>query len=362
MASPRRILVMGASYGSLLATKLLVAGQNVSLVCRSDEADLINTSGTRLHIPFRGRESLVEIDSRKLPGKLVAMKPDAADPGQYDLVVLAMQEPQYRSSPVRELLKRTADSLRPVMSIMNMPPPPFLARIPGLDFNALKSCYSDPSIWDHFETKLFTQASPNPQTFRSPGQPPNVLQVTLATNFKVVRFEGSADTAMLLQLASAIEASRINLDGVLAELPVALKVHDSVFAPLGKWSMLMAGNYRCIEPERIRSIREAIHADLATSRDVYNWVNRLCRSIGAEESELVPFERYADVALSLSEPSSVARALASGATEIERVDRLIQSIAASKSMRHHIVDANVELVNSWLRRSHDGRSGPAALG
>ena len=132
VASPRRILILGASYGSLLATKILVAGQNVSLVCRADEADLINSEGTRVHIPLRGRDA-IEIDSRTLPGRLDAMTPDAADPSQYDLVVLAMQEPHYRSAQVRELLDRIANSLRPVMSIMNMPPLPFLARIPGLD-------------------------------------------------------------------------------------------------------------------------------------------------------------------------------------------------------------------------------------
>ena len=31
----RNILILGASYGSLLATKLLMAGHNVSLVCRA---------------------------------------------------------------------------------------------------------------------------------------------------------------------------------------------------------------------------------------------------------------------------------------------------------------------------------------
>ena len=30
----RSILILGASYGSLLATKLLMAGHNVTLVCR----------------------------------------------------------------------------------------------------------------------------------------------------------------------------------------------------------------------------------------------------------------------------------------------------------------------------------------
>ena len=39
---PRNILILGASYGSLLSIKLLLAGHNVTLVCRRKTADLIN--------------------------------------------------------------------------------------------------------------------------------------------------------------------------------------------------------------------------------------------------------------------------------------------------------------------------------
>jgi hypothetical protein len=49
----------------------------------------------------------------------------------------------------------------------------------------------------------------------------------------------------------------------------------------------------------------------------------------------------------------MARAVASGATEIERVDLLIQSIAASKGLHHDMVDAMVKLVDSWLLRSRE---------
>jgi hypothetical protein len=196
VASPRKILILGASFGSLLATKLLLAGQKVSLVCRSHEGDLINSEGTRVHIPLRGREGIIEIDSRKLPGMLEAFTPDHADPSQYDLIVLAMQEPQYRCAGVLELLVRIADSVKPVMSIMNMPPLPFLARIPDLDLSGLKSCYADARVWDGFTPGLFTLASSDPQAFRPSGSPPNILRVTLATNFKVPRFEDAAGNAM----------------------------------------------------------------------------------------------------------------------------------------------------------------------
>ena len=94
MHTTYNVLIMGASYGSLLATKLLLGGHSVKLVCLPDEAELINKEGTRVRMPVKGRDELVEIDSRQLPGKLSAATPDAVDPADYDLVALAMQEPQ----------------------------------------------------------------------------------------------------------------------------------------------------------------------------------------------------------------------------------------------------------------------------
>ena len=82
-------------------------------------------------MPVKGRDGLVEVNSRALPGKLTAGGPAGVRPADFDLVVLAMQEPQYRSPGVRELLDAVAKSRVPCMSIMNMPPLPYLKRIPG---------------------------------------------------------------------------------------------------------------------------------------------------------------------------------------------------------------------------------------
>src|SRR5918996_4701650 len=95
---PHNILILGASYGSLLATKLLLAGHTVKLVCLPAEVDAINSGGTRVRMPIKGREGLVEVHSWKLPGKLSASGPADIKPADYDLVALAMQEPQYRSA------------------------------------------------------------------------------------------------------------------------------------------------------------------------------------------------------------------------------------------------------------------------
>ena len=68
----RNILILGASYGSLLGTKLLMAGHNVTLVCRKKTAELINRDGTEVRIKLRDEAVHRAIFSRDLPGKLDA--------------------------------------------------------------------------------------------------------------------------------------------------------------------------------------------------------------------------------------------------------------------------------------------------
>jgi len=338
------VLIFGASYGSLLATKLLAAGHNAKLVCVPAEAELINKEGTRVRLPVKGRAGLVEIDSRKLPGTLSADVPTAVKPAGYDLVVLGMQEPQYRSPGVRELLDAVGKAKLPCMSIMNMPPLPYLARIPGVATDPLRGCYTDATVWANCDPKFMTLCSPDPQAFRPPEEKANVLQVRLPTNFKSARFVSDAHTAILRNLEKDIEAVRY--EGL--ELPVKLKVHESVFVPLAKWAMLIAGNYRCVTKEGIRSIKDAVHGDINASRAMYSWVVKLCVSLGADEKDLVPFEKYAAAAQSLGSPSSAARALAAGAPYIERVDRLVQAIAAQKGLRSAELDEVVRLVDARL--------------
>ena len=342
------VLIMGASYGSLLASKLLFGGHRITLICLPAEAEAINKEGARVRLPIRGRREPVELDTRTLPGRLSAAGPAEVDPRDYDLVALAMQEPQFRSPGVRELLDAVARAKRPCLSIMNMPPLPYLKRIPGLATEPLRACYTDASVWDHFEPGLVSLCSPDPQAIRPPGEPVNVLQVTLPTNFKAARFESEAYTRILRQMEAEVEAVRYDPgDGPIA-LPVKLKVHDSIFVPLAKWAMLLCGNYRCVTKEGPITIRDAVHRDLAASRGVYDWVCGLCERLGAKASDLVPFEKYAQAATDLVRPSSAARALYAGAPNIERTDMLVQLIGRGFQMRHAIVDETVALVDAKL--------------
>jgi hypothetical protein len=237
------------------------------------------------------------------------------------------------------------------MSIMNMPPLPYLRRIPGLDCDALVHCYTDPTVWDSFDPATITLCSPDPQAFRPPEEKTNVLQVSLPTNFKAARFESDDDTAILRQMQADIEAIRFDDGQGEIELPVKLKVHESVFVPLAKWSMLLTGNYRCVQQDDMRPIKEAVHSDLEKSRAVYDWVSSVCREMGADPADQVPFEKYANAANGLEKPSSAARALLAGAQNIERADCLVKTIAGQKNMQSDMVDETVALVDSWLERN-----------
>ncbi|MFZ1727847.1 MAG: 2-dehydropantoate 2-reductase N-terminal domain-containing protein [Albidovulum sp.] len=341
---PFKILILGASYGSLLGTKLIAAGHDVTLVCRAETAALINSEGTEVRIKLRDEDSHRSFFSGDLKGKVDAVTPEDARPENYDLVCLAMQEPQYSHPSLSDLLSRIAKAKVPCMSIMNMPPLPYLKRIPGLDGAEFGSAFLDAPIWEQFDPKLMTLCSPDPQAFRPPEEKANVLHVGLPTNFKVSKFHDAAHDAMLSELEADIENYRI--DG--KDVPVKLRVYDSLYVPFAKWAMLATGNYRCITADGPRSIKDAVHGDIEKSKEIYAFVSDVVVKLGADPDDLVPFEKYAKAALGLLKPSSAARAVFSGATNIERVDRLINLTAKALGMAHPDVARGVAIVDEKL--------------
>src|SRR5579871_4394695 len=156
-----KVLILGASYGSLFSTKLMMAGHSIALVCTKGTADLINREGTIVRFPIKGREGLLDISSKSLPSALSASPPEDVHPDRFDLIVLGMQEPQYGSPGVRELMRRVGQSRKPCLAIMNMPPLPYLKCIPGLATDSLVGCYADPDVWNAFDPKLMSLASPD---------------------------------------------------------------------------------------------------------------------------------------------------------------------------------------------------------
>jgi Ketopantoate reductase PanE/ApbA len=350
----RNILILGASYGSLLGTKLLMAGHNVTLVCRRKTADLINKDGTEVRIKLRDEPKHRSIFSRDLPGKLDAVTPADVDISRYDLVGLAMQEPQYTNHTIRVLMIKIAEAKLPCLSIMNMPPLPYLKRIPTLAEMDLEEAYTNAQVWERFKPGLVSLCSPDPQAFRPPEEAANVLHVGLPTNFKAATFADEAHNRLLRELEADIDA--VKLEG--QDVPVKLKVFDSPFVPLAKWSMLLTGNYRCITLNEPQSIKDAVHSDLKLSRSIYEHVDGIARRLGADPADQVPFEKYAKAAESLLKPSSAARAVAAGAPFIERVDLLVKLISHQLGAPNAEIDRTVQTVDQKLNEEIDeGGSG-----
>lgn len=343
----KKILILGASYGSLLGTKLLMAGHDVTLVCRQATADLINAEGTEVRIKLKGEDAHRSIFSNDLAGFLDASAPENVDPSKYDLIALAMQEPQYVNHSIRTLMIKIAEFGIPCLSIMNMPPLPYLKRIEGLDTRHVEDAYHDVKVWERFEPSLMTLCSPDPQAFRPPEEKPNVLHVGLPTNFKAAAFDNPAHTALLKELEADIAA--VDIEG--KDVPVKLRVHASPFVPLAKWSMLLTGNYRCITNGAPLAIRDAVHGDLEKSREIYAHVDAIAVKLGADPSDMVPFEKYANAATNLLKPSSAARAIAAGAPYIERVDRVVQGLSHALNMPHEAIDQTVATVDAQLQKN-----------
>ncbi len=342
-----KILILGASYGSLLGIKLVMARQDVTLVCRQATANLINAEGTEVRIKLRDEDAHRAFRSKDLPGNLDASTPPAVRVGDYDLVALAMSEPQYGAEDIRDLLSRIAAAQIPCLSIMNMPPLPYLKRIDGLDPTSLEACFNNPEVWAGFEPGLVSLCSPDPQAFRPPDEGANILHVGLPTNFKAAPFADPQHNETLRGLEAKIEALRV--DG--KDIPVKLRCYDSLFVPFAKWSMLLTGNYRCVLTQGSQSIRDAVHTDLALSKKIYNLVNDIVQRLGADEADLVPFEKYANAAQGLLKPSSAARAIDSGAAKIERVDLLVKLIADQLGMSSQALDDTVARIDERLARN-----------
>ena len=174
-----------------------------------------------------------------------------------------------------------------------------------------------------------------------------MLSVNLPTNFKAATFPSSDHNELLRQLERDIDA--VTLDG--KDVPVKLRVHDSLFVPFAKWPMLLTGNYRCVTTGEPVSIREAVQSDLALSAEIYSTVVSIVVSLGGSADSLVAFDKYVAATDRLVAPSSVARAIAGGATAVERVDKLVQLVGRHCRIAHPAINRTVALVDAALTRT-----------
>ena len=347
---PLRILVLGASYGLLAAAKISLAGHHVTLVCRRAEADTFLAQGAQVLIPTK---DLTDRRALTLPtvagvthsgGILGVVDPAGVQPNQFDLAILAMGEPQYVAPEIADIIARIGQIGLPCLSLMNLLPATFLAAL-GLDISRLAPVYGSFDVWQTLSPSQITSASPDPQAVRLDPARPNDLTVTLASNFKVAPFVDASHQALIVRLAQDVD----HIEGPATA--VRIVAHRSRFVPLAKWPMLITGNCRCLRDGPPVSIGEAVHSELAESRQIYEWVSNTVRMIGASDNDLVPFDRYAAAAQSLSLPSSLARALYAKAPKIERVDLLVQIVAQELGQQSDTLNRIVDDIETALIRN-----------
>lgn len=319
------VLVLGASYGLLVASRLAQAGVLVTVVCTPEEqqdlicngaqVDFINNSD---EIKFKLQLPVTSGQSTKVGCIGVVGCETSLD--RFSMVFLAFSEPQCAMPKPNSLLVRIAQAGLPVVSLMNCLVPTFLRRLNGLPVEAVEPAYYATPIWRLFNHLNFTASSPDAQAFR-PEVSSCRLKVGLWSNFKVAPFSNNQHQAVLASLASSVQSVRV--DG--KRMPVDLVVHNSLTVPLAKWPMLLSGNCRCILPgDGVISIAEAVWHDLALSEEIYKQVCKMVLACGADGADLIPFRVYATVARSLKTPSSMARAVQNKVQRVERVDKVIQ--------------------------------------
>ena len=200
-ADPVRTLVIGASYGLLPAAKIAASGHPVTVIGYAEEIAAITADG--LYIDFGSGRTLRPPLG---PQGLRFCSPEAVEVGAHDLVFLAVQEPQVRAPALTDLLAQIGGHI-PIAALMNMPPPPFLDRIPTLPIAIRARAYGAPSAWAPLPPDRITQASPDAQAVRPDPNRPGLLQVTKASNFKFAPFARATDQVLLDRVTRA--ASRL---------------------------------------------------------------------------------------------------------------------------------------------------------
>ncbi len=359
MTDSLNILVLGAAYGLLPATRLGLAGHRVTVVCRETERRALAGQGAAVELRRRDGKAgpilrLPAAQGRAArPGTLGLVGPEIAPDG-FDMVLLAMGEPQFADAGIAALAEAVADAELPVVTLMNLLPPCFLRRLARFDVGALRPVYAAWDVWQRFDPDRVTAASPDAQGVRLSPDRLHQLTVTLASNFKVAPFGLAADQALLEAVAQSV--ARPGPDGAFA--PARIVAHGSLAIPLSKWPMLIAGNCRCLNADgSIVPISAAVRDNPEASLRIYEAVTQVILAAGASKDDVVPFASYAAAARQLTLPSSLARALASGARAVERIDLMVLLTARALGLPA----AQIAQVSATIQKQID-RNGRACLG
>lgn len=304
----KKILIIGANYGLLLAGMLIERGFDVDVFGKSEEIDILNEEGFSIQwnvkkLSFKSSENLRFIKNYSY--------------NNYNFAILAVQEPSLSNPSIKEIIFSISKKSLPILSVMNIPLVNFLENIIGIkNIKNSKLIYSSLDTSVLINSKLIINCNPEPQIFSS--EKFNKLNIRLGGVFRCSNLD-------LIDNETKLELTKIIFDG----LPVKIKEYKSAWVSLSKLPMLITGNYRCIENFKLRSIYESVTQDIELSKKIYNQVVFLMKYYGAGRESIIPFKSYLKVANRLDAPSSVARSIVNGKTKVERVDKLIQSLSSS---------------------------------
>lgn len=337
------ILIYGASYGILLASKLMLAGYDVVCVCKKEEAELINNKGFSVELDGYLKKKII-LESEKLNGNIKAIEPEKINLNNVKIVFLAMQEAQYNNSSILNSLNLVAKKKIPTISIMNIPPSIYLKnfKIKENEYQKLLVAYNNFDLWNKFDINFITHCSADPQIFKPFSNLSNYISVRLASNFRIAKFRDKSSTKLIEKISNQIKISRYKYNNEKIRIPVYLNLYDSYFVPISKWPMLITGNYRCLNDNQLMSIQEVVYKNINLSKKIYEDVQMLCKSLGASEGELISFESYLKVAGKLISPSSVARLSYSKNKNFERLDKLIKLISNIKKIKIKNIDQIIQ--------------------
>ena len=348
MGNPCRVLMLGASYGSLLASKLLLAGHTVHLVCLPAEAELIGQEGFRVRFPVRGRERSSRRRLAAAAGQAVRRRSAARESvglrsrRTCDAGAAVPLSGRARASRRRRARANSlpVDHEHAAAAVLEPSSAGDRERPPGLLYRSFRMGQLRSRARDAVQPRPAGVSTAGREGERAAGGPADQFQGR-ALRFRLAHGDAAQVAGRHRRRAVRHRSGRHRAAGQAQGSRFGLRAARQVVHAADRQLPLHSRGLG-------RSIRDAVHGDLERSRSIYEWVAALCVAMGAAKDDLVPFEKYAHAASSLSRPSSVARAVANGATDVERVDRLVQSVAARKGMRSDAIDEIVALVDRRL--------------
>ena len=323
-----RVLIVGANYGLLLAGMMLERDIEVDIFGTDQQVKALNAEGFIIN----WRDKIWKFKPSKKWSAINKVKNK-----NYDLAILAVQEPSLANNFIRDVINYLLNKSVPIFSIMNIPFFQFLSERIGIkNIDNPDNIYSSYVFTKELNSELIINSNPEPQVFSSGRF--NELSIRLGGVFRC--------SSLNFLNEEIVKKMIMVVDG---GLPVKIKQYESPWVSISKLPMLITGNYRCFDNNyNLLSIYEAIQSDIVLSETIYNQVVYILKRLGAGRETIIPFRAYLNASKKLDAPSSVCRAINSGKAKVERVDRLVQSLANSINFKSLEIDLIVKRIDQII--------------